>query len=187
MGYPGSVHDARVFRRNELHRRIIAGDIMGGTRVINHVNVRPYLVGDTAYPLSPFLVTAFQGGRLTLAQERFNRMLTKLCVVMERVLGKLKTRWRCIFKELEEIQRKLRLMRSPVAFCTVSVLLWEMISIILMKMMIAMTKMMKTEDRTMLEGRKSDESSLNFCQDGMQFLHVKQLHKKSRMEIWFYT
>ena len=72
MGYPGSVHDARVFRRSELYRRIIAGDIRGGggeTRVINHVNVRPYLVGDTAYPLSPFLVTAFQGGRLTPAQE----------------------------------------------------------------------------------------------------------------------
>ena len=101
VGYPGSVHDARVFR-SELHRRIIAGDIMGATRVINHVNVRPYLVGDTAYPLSPFIVTAFQGGGLTPAQERFNRVLTKLRVVVERALGKLKTRWRCIFKELED-------------------------------------------------------------------------------------
>ena len=74
----------------------------GGKRVINHVNVRPYLVGDTAYPLSPFLVTAFQGGRLTTAQERFNRVLMKLRVVVERALGKLKKRWRCILKELED-------------------------------------------------------------------------------------
>ena len=74
----------------------------GETRVINHVNVRPYLVGDTPYPLSPFLVTAFQGGRLTPAQERFNRVLTKLRVVVERALGKLKKRWRCILKELED-------------------------------------------------------------------------------------
>ena len=102
VGYPGSIHDARVFQRSELHRRIIAGDIMGVTRVINHVNVRPYLVGDTAYPLSLFLLTAFQGGRLTPVQERFNRVLTKLRVVVERALGKLKTCWQCILKELED-------------------------------------------------------------------------------------
>ena len=39
---------------------------------------------------------------MTPAQERFNRVLTKLRVVVERALGKLKMRWRCILKELED-------------------------------------------------------------------------------------
>ena len=101
-GYPGSVHDARSFRRSEFFRQISAGDIMGGTRVINNVNVRPYLIGDTAYPLRPYLMTAYHGGRLTPPQQRFNKVLTKLRVVVERAYGKLKMRWRCILKELED-------------------------------------------------------------------------------------
>ncbi|XP_068680624.1 uncharacterized protein [Montipora foliosa] len=64
-GYPGSVHDARIFRRSDLFRQISMGDIMGGTRVINNVNVRPYLIGDTAYPLRPYLMTAYHSGHLT--------------------------------------------------------------------------------------------------------------------------
>ena len=101
-GYPGSVHDARIFRRSALYRNIIAGDIMTRARVIANVNVRPYLIGDTAYPLSPYLMTAYHSGRLTPAQQRFNKVLTKLRVVVERAYGKLKTRWRCILKELED-------------------------------------------------------------------------------------
>ncbi|XP_068742016.1 uncharacterized protein [Montipora capricornis] len=101
-GYPGSVHDARIFRRSDLFRQISTGDIMGGTRVINNVNVRPYLIGDTAYPLRPYLMTAYHSGRLTPPQQRFNKVLTKLRVVVERAYGKLKMRWRCILKELED-------------------------------------------------------------------------------------
>ena len=94
--YPGSVHDARILRRSDLVRQISTGDIMGGTRVINNVNVRPYLIGDTAYPLCPYLMTAYHSGRLTPPQQRFNKVLTKLRVVVERAYGKLKMRWRCI-------------------------------------------------------------------------------------------
>ena len=101
-GFPGSVHDARIFRRSALYRNIIAGDIMAGARVVANVNIRPYLIGDTAYPLSPYLMTAYHSGRLTPAQERFNKILTKLRVVVERAYGKLKIRWRCILKELED-------------------------------------------------------------------------------------
>ena len=73
---------------------------MEGTRVINNVNVRLYLIGDTTYPLCPYLMTVYHSGRLT--PPRFNKVLTKLRVVMERAYGKLKMRWRCILKELED-------------------------------------------------------------------------------------
>lgn len=69
VGYPGSVHDARIFRRSELYRRIIAGDIMEGKVLINNVNVWPYLVGDTAYPLRPYLMIAYHSGYLTPRNE----------------------------------------------------------------------------------------------------------------------
>lgn len=47
-------------------------------------------------------MTAYHGGRLTPAQQRFNKVLTKLRVVVERAYGKLKTCWCCILKELED-------------------------------------------------------------------------------------
>ena len=37
---------------------------MDGTKVINNVNIQPHLIGDTAYPLSPYLMTAYHSGSL---------------------------------------------------------------------------------------------------------------------------
>ena len=47
-------------------------------------------------------MTAYHSGRLNPGQQRLKKVLTKLRVVVERAYGKLKTRWRCILKELED-------------------------------------------------------------------------------------
>ena len=59
-GYPGSIHDARVLRLSNLHREIEQGNWLNRpTRQISGSEIRPLLVGDSAYPLSVWLMKPF--------------------------------------------------------------------------------------------------------------------------------
>ena len=103
-GWPGSIHDARVLRLSRIFREIENGTILTRpVEVINGTNVRPLILGDPAYSLCPRLMTAFSTtGALTAAQQRFNYRLSKARVIIERAFGKLKSRWRCLLKQLEK-------------------------------------------------------------------------------------
>ena len=59
-GYPGSIHDARVLRLSNLYREIEQGNWLNRpTRQISGSEIRPLLVGDSAYPLSVWLMKPF--------------------------------------------------------------------------------------------------------------------------------
>lgn len=70
---------------------------------INGVAVCPLLIGDSAYPSLPWLVSPYPHSRnLNRNQAKFNKILSKSRVIMERAFGKLKCRWRCLLKQIEE-------------------------------------------------------------------------------------
>ena len=59
-GYPGSMHDARVLRNSNIFTRVENSEILTGPPVsIGGNDIRPYLVGDSAYPLSNWLIKPF--------------------------------------------------------------------------------------------------------------------------------
>lgn len=55
-GWPGSTHDARVLRNSELFTRAEAGSCIDPDKLI---------IGDSAYPLKPWLVTPFRQTEFT--------------------------------------------------------------------------------------------------------------------------
>ena len=76
-GWPGSIHDARVLRLSTLYRRVENDVIL--TEPVRHINgehVRPLLIGDSAYPLLPWLVGPYPHSRnLTHDQCKFIKIL----------------------------------------------------------------------------------------------------------------
>ncbi|XP_028047037.1 putative nuclease HARBI1 [Monomorium pharaonis] len=75
IGYPGSVHDARVFRESPVYNNL---DIL--------CEDDGYLLGDSAYPCLQRLIVPYRdNGHLTRAQINFNQRLSSCRVVIENV------------------------------------------------------------------------------------------------------
>ena len=101
-GYPGSMHDARVLRRIAIFRRAEGGDILTVPTVdINGNEIGPYLVGDSAYPLSPWLMKPYPEGTRDRDEINFNKELSSARVKVECAFGLLKSRWRILQKRFD--------------------------------------------------------------------------------------
>ena len=93
VGYPGSIHDARVLRLSGLYdfaenEQILSGPI----RDISGTDIGPLLAGESAYPLTTWLMKPFPNrGRLTPKQRKFNLKFSALRCVVERAFGMLKS------------------------------------------------------------------------------------------------
>jgi hypothetical protein len=86
-GWPGSVHDNRIFGMTKLARTPSL-----------YFSPREYLLGDSAFENSPSMVSAYKnlpgpGGSLSLEQEKFNTCLGRARVISEHTIGLLKGRF----------------------------------------------------------------------------------------------
>lgn len=86
IGYPGSVHDSRVFRNSPLYQRL------------EEKCGQYYLLGDSGYPLRRNLMTPFKDrGQLTQRQNNFNIKLSKNRCLIEQCFGILKQKFRQLY------------------------------------------------------------------------------------------
>lgn len=93
VGYPGAVHDARIFKNCAI-----------GSHPERYFDSRQYLLGDSAYKLSKTVITPFRinakGLGSTPAGRKFNRCLGRYRVRVENTIGSVKER----FNSLKEIK-----------------------------------------------------------------------------------
>ncbi|KAI4466225.1 hypothetical protein MML48_3g00014803 [Holotrichia oblita] len=83
VGEAGSIHDACLFRRSDLHPQI------------NNLSPNQRLIGDAAYPLSTKVMTPFKDNdHLTDTERLYNTHHAKSRVVIEQAFGLLKGRFR---------------------------------------------------------------------------------------------
>ena len=111
VGWPGSVHDSRIFKNSPLGRALISRE-----------RVLPddcFLIGDSAFQLDPWLITPFRnsqmgddGPGLTGATKRhFNRTLSSARVVVEHAFGVLKARFRRLtYLETKSVPRAVNII-----------------------------------------------------------------------------
>ena len=101
VGWPGSVHDARVFANSKIYERITEENLLANeqTRVFHGCRIPVFIVGDSAYPLKTWLMKPFADtGSLTAQQKCYNYRLSRARIVVENAFGRLKARWRRLLK-----------------------------------------------------------------------------------------
>ena len=100
IGWPGRVHDARVFVNSSLYKRGQDGTLFPDwKKTICGEDIPLLVLGDPAYPLLSWLMKAFpDNGSLSCQQKTFNYSLSRAQVVVAHAYGRLKGRWRCLLK-----------------------------------------------------------------------------------------
>lgn len=114
VGFPGSVHDARVLRQSHLWELLHDGELLSRNKAtISGCDVGHYLIGDPAYPMQNWLMKPFADtGKLTPEQRTYNCRLGSARSVVETAFGRLKGRWRCLLKRNDcklELSKKMAL------------------------------------------------------------------------------
>ena len=103
VGWPGRVHDARVFATSALYEKGCAKTLFPSwVKRLGGKDIPIVLLGDPAYPLLDWVMKAFpNNGHLTQQQRTFNYRLSRARVVVEHAYGRLKGRWRSLLKKLD--------------------------------------------------------------------------------------
>lgn len=101
-GFPGSMHDARVLRRSTIFQKAEQGDILTQPTVnVDGNEIGPYLLGDSAYPVSPWLMKPYPEGTRDRREITFNKEVSSGRVKVECAFGILKNRWRILLKRFD--------------------------------------------------------------------------------------
>ncbi|XP_069769230.1 putative nuclease HARBI1 [Narcine bancroftii] len=106
VGCPGRTHEAQVLANSPIYRE---AEDQGGylfprenSRMVNGVEVPVHLIGNSAYPLHRWLLTAFPQDQVPNPQQQvFDIRLGLARQVVDDALGRLKGRWRCLAKRLD--------------------------------------------------------------------------------------
>ena len=92
IGWPGNVHDASVFSDSMLYSKITNGELLQGRELTVRGGTIPvFLIGDSAYPLSSWLIKPFAfSPSLPEQHKNFNYRISRGRVVVEMAFGRLK-------------------------------------------------------------------------------------------------
>ncbi|KAL9238808.1 hypothetical protein vseg_013184 [Gypsophila vaccaria] len=97
-GWPGKLSDSNVLKSSALFRLCDKGKRLNGKNSVlsEGLEIREYIVGDSGFPLLPWLLTPYKGKNLTKTEDDFNRRHFATRMVARRALARLKDTWKII-------------------------------------------------------------------------------------------
>jgi hypothetical protein len=103
IGWPGSVHDARVLSNSAIFRAGNERQLFPHDRVkeICGKDIPPFLVGDPAYPLLPWLIKGYPRNNASENQRKFNYKLSRARMTVENTFGRWKGRFPRFRKQVD--------------------------------------------------------------------------------------
>lgn len=90
IGWPGSMTDDQVLEKSALYERANRGNL-------NDI----YVVGNSGYPLTDWILVPFTHKNLTWTQHAFNEKVNDVQKVAKEAFMRLKARWSCLKKRTE--------------------------------------------------------------------------------------
>ena len=101
-GFPGSMYYAHVLWGSAIFRGAEQGEILTApTVIVGGREMTPYLVGDSAYPLNPWLMKPYPERTRDPQEITFNKELSSARVQVECAFGTLKNQWRILQKHFD--------------------------------------------------------------------------------------
>ena len=104
IGWPGSVHNARILSNSSIYQKGYRNQLFPGIskKQIQGEDISPFLIGDPAYPLLPWLMKPYQASSKTPVAERvFNYSLIHARMTVENTFGKWKGRFTRFSKRVD--------------------------------------------------------------------------------------
>ncbi|KAG6601011.1 Protein ALP1-like protein, partial [Cucurbita argyrosperma subsp. sororia] len=97
-GWPGSLSDALVLESSGFFKRSQDGERLNGKKMklSESAELGEYIIGDSGFPLLPWLLTPYQGKGLADYQTEFNKRHFGTRLVAQRALTRLKEMWKII-------------------------------------------------------------------------------------------
>ncbi|KAK6935916.1 Harbinger transposase-derived nuclease domain [Dillenia turbinata] len=97
-GWPGKMSDDMVLRSSNFFKLCDKGKKLNGKKMelSEGLELGEYIVGDSGFPLLPWLMTPYQGKELSEYKTEFNKRHFATRVVAQRALARLKEMWRII-------------------------------------------------------------------------------------------
>ncbi|KAL5733293.1 hypothetical protein ACOSP7_032636 [Xanthoceras sorbifolium] len=97
-GWPGSLNDALVLQSSGFFKLAEEGKRLNGKKLqlSEGTELQEYIVGDTGFPLLPWLLTPYHGKGLSDYQAEFNKRHSATRMVAQMALARLKEVWRII-------------------------------------------------------------------------------------------
>lgn len=96
VGWPGSVHDARVLSNSTIFEKGNNNELFPNnfSKEICGLNIKPVLIGDPAYPLTSWLMKPYPENNTTPRKEKhFNHCLSSARMTVEDTFGRWKGRF----------------------------------------------------------------------------------------------
>ena len=110
VGVPGNTHDSTLMQSTELWDRIVAGNIIPNiVQQIENVDIPPLILGDGAFPLRTWIMKPHGDAVLPEDRRYFNYRHSRARLVTEGAFGRLKSRFRVLFRKCESNKETVKL------------------------------------------------------------------------------
>ena len=103
IGWPGKVHNTRVLVTSSFYRKVITGSLVPDwSKTFGGVRVPLLVLGDSAYPLLPWLMKPYiKTLKSTDAERKYNYRQSRARMVVKNTFGCWKGQWRCLSKRID--------------------------------------------------------------------------------------